>query len=193
MTRRRLTEDEVALWRQVADTTERLRPSGSPLPPIMPKPKPRKPVQSHIPDFSLGSHAPSAMPGHDLLPPVADRVAKAPITMDRKTFGKLKRGKLIPEGKLDLHGMTMDRAHPRLTSFIMKAHADGKRLVLVITGKGRHGDDGGPIPVRHGILRHQVPQWLSTPPLSQMVLQVAQAHLKHGGGGAYYVYLRRQR
>jgi DNA-nicking Smr family endonuclease len=41
------------------------------------------------------------------------------------------------------------------------------------------------------VLRHQVPVWLQQPPLGAMVLQVAEAHLKHGGSGAYYVYLRR--
>ncbi|WP_150121448.1 Smr/MutS family protein, partial [Sulfitobacter sp. HI0023] len=45
----------------------------------------------------------------------------------------------------------------------------------------------------HGVLRHQVPQWLSAPPLGGLVLQVTPAHISHGGGGAYYVYLRRQR
>ena len=47
--------------------------------------------------------------------------------------------------------------------------------------------------VRDGVLRHQVPQWLSMPPLSALVLQITQAHVSHGGGGAYYVYLRRNR
>jgi DNA-nicking Smr family endonuclease len=113
--------------------------------------------------------------------------------MDNKSFGKLKRGKLRPEGRIDLHGMTLDRAHPALKHFIQTSHRNGKRLVLVITGKGKQRDDGGPIPVRYGVLRHQVPQWLSSPPLSSVVLQVAQAHISHGGSGAYYVYLRRQR
>jgi DNA-nicking Smr family endonuclease len=113
--------------------------------------------------------------------------------MDKRAFTKLKRGKLAPEGRLDLHGMTLDRAHPALTRFILSSHKQGKRLVLVITGKGKMRDNGGPIPVRHGVLRHQVPQWLQMPPLSQAVLQVSQAHISHGGGGAYYVYLRRQR
>ena len=146
-------------------------------------------------DFrSLGIGAkPATAVSHDLSPALPDRLAKAPLKMDRKTHGKLKRGKMAPEGKLDLHGLTMDQAHPRLVSFILKAQADGKRLVLVITGKGKHRDDGGPIPVRHGVLRHQVPHWLSVPPLAQAVLQVAEAHIKHGGGGAYYVYLRRNR
>jgi DNA-nicking Smr family endonuclease len=43
-----------------------------------------------------------------------------------------------------------------------------------------------------GVLRHQVPLWLRQPPLGQAVLQVSEAHLKHGGSGAYYVYLRRR-
>ena len=89
--------------------------------------------------------------------------------------------------------MTLDRAQGVLSQFIMSAHGSGKRLVLVITGKGKKRDEGGPIPVRHGVLRHQVPQWLSVPPLSMMVLQVSEAHASHGGGGAYYVYLRRNR
>ena len=65
--------------------------------------------------------------------------------------------------------------------------------MLVVTGKGKDRDTGGPIPVRHGVLRHNVPQWLRMPPLASLVLQITEAHLKHGGGGAYYVYLRRQR
>jgi len=132
-------------------------------------------------------------PGHNLAPAIHDQIRQAPVQMDQKSFGKLKRGKLRPEGKLDLHGMTLERAHPALTGFVMSAHASGKRLILVVTGKGKQRDEGGPIPVRHGVLRHQVPQWLQMQPMKSVVLQVAQAHISHGGGGAYYVYLRRHR
>lgn len=192
MTRRRLSDEEIALWRKVAETAESLRPEGKPYDAPMPKPKPKKKAMRSVPSFDIGA-ASNRSSAHDIAPPVSERVNKAPIRMDRKTHGKMKRGKLSPEGKLDLHGMTMDQAHPRLVSFILRAQADGKRLVLVITGKGKHRDEGGPIPVRFGVLRHQVPHWLSVPPLAQAVLQVAEAHLKHGGGGAYYVYLRRNR
>jgi DNA-nicking Smr family endonuclease len=130
---------------------------------------------------------------HDLVPSLPEQMRQSPVQMDSKAFGKLKRGKMRPEGRIDLHGMTLDRAHPALTKFILGSHAKGRRLVLVITGKGKMRDEGGPIPVRHGVLRHQVPQWLSMPPLSSAVLQVSQAHISHGGGGAYYVYLRRHR
>jgi DNA-nicking Smr family endonuclease len=105
----------------------------------------------------------------------------------------MKRGKVAPEGRLDLHGMTLDRAHPALVRFILTAQASGKRLVLVITGKGKPADQPGPIPVPHGVIKHQVPHWLSIPPLAQAVLQISPAHVSHGGAGALYVYLRRPR
>ncbi|UYV37305.1 Smr/MutS family protein [Rhodobacteraceae bacterium D3-12] len=198
MTRRKLSEEEIALWRKVSQTAERLHPEGKPHEAPIPKPKPKpskRPIahpMAQMGGFEMG-RAPSKPGAHDLVPPVSERLATAPVKMDRKAHAKLKRGKMKPEGKLDLHGMTLDQAHPRLLSFILRAQADGKRLVLVITGKGKHRDEGGPIPVRYGVLRHQVPHWLSVPPLAQAVLQVAEAHLKHGGGGAYYVYLRRNR
>ncbi|WP_415012065.1 Smr/MutS family protein [Amaricoccus sp.] len=112
--------------------------------------------------------------------------------MDRRRFDKLRRGRLEPEERLDLHGMTLERAHSALTGFVLGAHVRDLRLVLVITGKGR-GDESGMTPHRHGILRHSVPHWLSAPPLVGCVLDVVPAHQRHGGGGAYYVYLRRRR
>jgi len=189
MKRRKLAPDEVELWRKVADRTERLAPQPFQPDAALPTPALRK-AQNVV----LGKPQPKPRnPPHDLVPSLPDQIRQTPVQMDQKSFGKLKRGKLRPEGRIDLHGMTLDRAHPALTRFILSSHGKGRRLVLVITGKGKQRDEGGPIPVRHGVLRHQVPQWLSMPPLSSAVLQVAQAHISHGGGGAYYVYLRRHR
>lgn len=194
MSRRRLRPDEVELWRKVTDTAQAMHPARKPGELPLPKPKPVKSTpRPQIERFTLGDKAKGHGPGHDVLPGLRERVAAAPLQMDKKTYGRLKRGKLIPEAKLDLHGMTMDQAHPALTRFILSAQASGKRLVLVVTGKGKHRDDGGPIPTRLGVLRHNVPHWLAQAPLAQAVLQVSEAHLRHGGGGAYYVYLRRQR
>ncbi len=112
------------------------------------------------------------------------------LRMDKRAFGQLKRGKSTPEARIDLHGLTVADAHSALIAFLLRAQSEGLRLVLVITGKGRSGD--GPIPERRGILRRQVPHWLELPPLSQAVLQVVEAHQRHGGSGAFYVYLRRR-
>lgn len=111
--------------------------------------------------------------------------------MDYKSFKKMKRGKSTPEATFDLHGMTVAQAHSALIHFLMTSYSRNMRLVLVITGKGKFQKDTGPIPRQVGILRHQVPQWLRMPPLRDKVLQVSEAHGKHGGSGAYYVYLRK--
>lgn len=196
MTRRRkLRPEEEALWNKVAKTAEPLTPNKSTMD-IDPAPATTKLMPEERNDFTLpvkpirndkGSTA------FDLTPSISKQVDDAPLRMDRKTFGRMRQGRLVPEGKIDLHGMTQDRAHPALAQFILRAHSQRKRLVLVITGKGKQDRGDDLIPVRTGVLRHQVPQWLSVPPLSQAVLQITQAHQKHGGGGAYYVYLRRHR
>lgn len=99
-----------------------------------------------------------------------------------------------PDAKLDMHGMTADRAHAELTAFIHRSHAAGKRLALVVTGKGNAPrEDVGFMPMRQGILKHSLPHWLNNADMRPMILEVTPAHAKHGGGGAFYVYLRRQR
>lgn len=196
MTRKRqLRPDEMALWQEVARRTEPLGPKRkqATMTPDKTLRPPASAPEEAIPAFRLGDLAQGDGTRHDVLPGIAERVAAAPVAMDRKSFHRLKRGKLTPEARLDLHGMTLDHAHGALTGFILRAHGAGKRLVLVVTGKGKDRDDGGPIPVRNGVLRHNVPQWLRLPPLGPLVLQVTGAHIRHGGGGAYYVYLRRRR
>ncbi|MEL6677831.1 MAG: Smr/MutS family protein [Pseudomonadota bacterium] len=131
--------------------------------------------------------------GFTLAPPVEISHSVADPDMDRKRFDTLRRGKLAPQARIDLHGMTADRAHRALISFVLRARSDGLRLILVITGKGKRRDPDAIIPERQGVLRHAVPEWLRQPPTGPMILQIATAHRKHGGEGAYYVYLRRQR
>lgn len=180
MTRRRLTPEEVELWHKVVEHTDRLHPERAPAPVARPKPKPTK---APVP------RAPAQQPPA----PPKSRPAPPSLRMDHSTFGRMKRGRLVPEARIDLHGMTLDAAHPALVRFILRAQSDGKRLVLVITGKGRPGDEAVLYPTPRGILRRQVPHWLDIPPLAQAVLQVTPAHIRHGGDGAFYVYLKRGR
>jgi DNA-nicking Smr family endonuclease len=196
--KRGLSADDKALWDKVAQSTTPLDPPARERP-IMPDPPPQTripdPVQprDRLPAFRIGESA-----SHKPHPPQPDRdlsarLAHAPIRMDHSAFRKMQRGKLKPEGRIDLHGMTLAQAHPALTHFILNAHDAGKRLVLVITGKGKDRDTPDPIPIRHGVLRHQVPNWLHAPPMGAVVLDIREAHQRHGGGGAYYVYLRKPR
>jgi DNA-nicking Smr family endonuclease len=193
MKRRGLSDEDLALWRKVTERTEKLDISSLFRPQIdaaQPMPHALKRAKSALEGKSDASKRKAVS---HLAPSFAAPLGPASVQMDKKVFTRLKRGQIKPEGKLDLHGMTLDRAHPALQRFIMSAYQGQKRLVLVVTGKGKNRDDDGPIPVRYGVLRHQVLQWLNMPPLSSVVMQVSQAHGSHGGGGAYYVYLRRPR
>ena len=89
--------------------------------------------------------------------------------------------------------MTLQQAHPELIGFILKSHAAGCRLVLEITGKGKPGQGEDIIPRRTCVRRHKVPQWLRLASVLSAILEVIPAHVKHGGRGAFYVYLRRRR
>lgn len=215
MSRRRLTDDERELWSRVARTTNRLQPGPSPEPdagrdlrpdpgaPVAPgkmkpvKSKPPAPNAAPIP----GRMAPFRPVGKaaktrvDLSPTIGEHLAKTPVQMDRKIHRTMMRGKLEPEARIDLHGMTVAQAHQALIGFIMRAHGRGFRLVLVITGKGRtkRADDTVAMPARAGALKHEVPHWLRSGLLAPRVMDVRESHRSHGGAGAYYVYLRKPR
>ena len=191
---RHLSAEERALWDMVAKRAEPLDKPAAKLARAKPRaPEVKSPTKTKpLAPFKVGQSVDHSA-DHDLLPSLGQQMRAAPVQMDQKAFGRMKRGKLKPQARIDLHGMTLAQAHPALTGFILRSASAGHRLVLVITGKGKNRDDGGPIPTKFGVLRHQVPQWLAMAPLGALVLQVSEAHIRHGGGGAYYVYLRRAR
>jgi DNA-nicking Smr family endonuclease len=196
--KRGLNDEELELWGRVAQTTRPLHKrtlrvpeavQSPPAPPV-PAPVPQKPIfEGRVlrPDPSLRPQT------HDIARPLSEALREAPVHMDMRQFQRMNRGKLDPEARIDLHGMTLAQAHGALNGFILRAHGAGMRLVLVITGKGKTVADDGPIPRRQGALKQDVPQWLRMAPLAGLVLELREAHVKHGGSGAYYVYLRRGR
>jgi len=105
--------------------------------------------------------------------------------IDRNTAERFRKGDYPIDANLDLHGMTRDKAHGALVTFIESHYARGSRCLLVITGKGR-GEN-------MGVLREALPSWLQTPALRPMILAFDMAKQKHGGAGAYYILLKRKR
>lgn len=188
----KLTPDDRETWGRVAQT-------------LTPISKPKSPPNS------IDTQRRSVVPvsevdhGQPVLPKKAISNPKSPPIepfskvsssneLDGRTYDRLRKGKIKPDRRIDLHGMTAARAHAALKTFISTASADGCRMVLVITGKGqRRHDTGGSIPTRKGVIRESLPQWLAMAPLRGLVLQSHQAQIKDGGGGAFYVYLRRRR
>ena len=189
MSRRKLSTAEKDLWRQVVESTSPLKKLRSDTFLTASKnPKLEKSNRKKSPHFEIGSNAPRQAATAIPTPP-----SKLNVKMDHKAYAKMRRGKLVPEAHIDLHGLTVAKAHPTLNHFIQSAYAQGLRLILVITGKGKPNDEFDFATEGRGILRKQVPLWLTIGPLSRCVLQVQQSHARHGGAGAFYVYLKKNK
>ncbi|HMJ45152.1 MAG TPA: Smr/MutS family protein, partial [Pseudolabrys sp.] len=122
------------------------------------------------------------------MPRVAKPEAPPLAPLGRRERSQLSRGRKEIDARLDLHGMTQVRAHRALSGFLQRAHSDGLTFVLIITGKGKMGAES-----ERGVLRRQVPQWLSLPEFRSLVVGFEEAHVGHGGEGALYVRIRRSR
>lgn len=107
--------------------------------------------------------------------------------LGRRMRTRVARGKESIDGRLDLHGLTQSEAHTALLRFLRAATALDARIVLVVTGKGGRGEG------ERGILKRQVPQWLSLPEFRALIIGFEQAHVAHGGEGALYIRVRRTR
>ena len=116
-----------------------------------------------------------------------------PSGVNGATEDRLRRGMLEPDAKLDLHGMTEAAAYRALAKFLTGARQRGNRLILVVTGNGnpRKEESASWMTSPHGVLKQMVPRWLKEPELAAMIASTKTAHVRHGGGGALYVYLRK--
>ena len=180
--KRALSEEERALWDSVAKQTKPLRkkPRLAKAAPQTEAPVAAKPVAAPL----QASHAKPSRPAKPELPSAPPPLAP----LGRRERSQLSRGRKEIDARLDLHGMTQTRAHRVLSDFLHRAHSDGLTFVLVITGKGKMGAES-----ERGVLRRQVPQWLSLPEFRTLVVGFEEAHIGHGGAGALYVRIRRVR
>ncbi len=111
---------------------------------------------------------------------------RMPGAVDGATIERLRRGQVMIEARIDLHGLDQKQAFESLMSFIDLSARKGRRALLVITGKGSAGQGGG-------VLRRNVPIWLRSSSVATRILTIVPAHTRHGGEGALYVLLRRER
>lgn len=205
---RALTEQERALWAQVAATvTPRERPSDrrkrdASAEPIEGAAKPEA-AQATPETVPAGPSTGDRRPQEASQKPPAPRVSLPPplAPIERRLKQRLSRGQREVDAKIDLHGLRQEEAHAVLRRFILGAHARNAGLILVVTGKGgtktgsrNAADDAGSFGFfrsERGVLNRLVPLWLSDPDLRRFVIGFEQASAAHGGSGALYVRIRR--
>ncbi len=147
-----------------------------------------------MPVFDAGPQAEEPPRARSLpLPvPVQPKVRTLPplAGIEKRMVKEVARGSRAIDARIDLHGMRQAEAHGALNGFLHRAHANGAKLVLVITGKGGGIDGFGE---ERGVLKRMVPHWLADPVLRRLVIGFENAGRGHGGEGALYVRLRRMR
>jgi DNA-nicking Smr family endonuclease len=195
-----LSDEERALWEHAARDLKPLKDKPQRVLARTEEPAPARPHAAHPaspkreperrPAESARSHTERSAP------PLSD--------LDRRKTRRVGSGKVEIEGRIDLHGMRQSEAHAALHRFLRSAHAQDKRWVLIITGKGAPLDRslsrmmapadeteiGGE---QRGVLRRNVPRWLAEPELRSIVVGYSSAAIRHGGEGALYVQLRKRR
>ncbi|ADM08982.1 smr domain protein [Parvularcula bermudensis HTCC2503] len=183
---RRLQPGEAALWARVADTVTPL--PGTPRP-SRPDPSPSG-LTRESPTRATRPPAPPTLSGPSRGP------LSPPSVLGRGDKGmvrRVSRGRLTIDATLDLHGLRQEEAEAALHRFIHTRRHRGDRVVLIITGKGRPSSlskpEEGPFAVR-GILRRRFLEWIDQRGLREHLSAVEPAHQKHGGGGAFYLFLR---
>jgi len=177
---RRLTDEEIELWANVARSVARRR--GAKLP-TSSQPKPE--AQPKLaPAAARVAAAPSARPTKPAPLPLAP--------LERRLKRELRRGRSAIDDALDLHGLNQAAAHHALRGFLSRAQAHGAKLVLVVTGKGKAADASHSWSDEPGVLRRLAPHWLREPDMRSIVLGFEEAGPAHGGSGALYVRIRRR-
>ena len=183
MSRRQLNDAERALWSRFAHSVTPLRPS----------PKSAKPATTlPVKPSKLGETVPPARPRASARDGMLRSAAKSPplAPLGRRFKQQVSRGRAPIDARIDLHGLTQTQAHAALLRFLRGAQADGARIALIVTGKGSVARDAE---TGRGVLRRHVPLWLALPEFRQFIVGFEDAHVGHGGEGALYVRLRRER
>lgn len=200
---RRPTADEVDLFGKVlrdaqpiesdrhADHAVTPDPVPDPSAPAEPSETLQKPAEHASPATPRAPAPPEVLPSH-----LQEHAHGGAPGMDRRLQLRLKRGQVPIEARIDLHGMSREKAHVALNGFLARQEALGRRCVLVITGKGRpdwHRPTWGAEEREIGVIRRALPGWLRDYPNKERVLAFTSAQPQDGGKGAWYVLLRRRR
>lgn len=179
MSRRRVSDDERALWRGFARGVKPLRRGAEVEFDVVPD----RPAHHMSESPQSISRVDSKQRSTAKRPPVLAQ-------FDRRLRQRVARGHAQIDARLDLHGMTQTQAHAALLHFLIQAQAQDAKIALVVTGKGTGGATGSA--AERGVLRRQVPLWLSLPEFRRFIVSFEKAHGAHGGEGALYLRLRRR-
>ena len=109
---------------------------------------------------------------------------------------KQKKNKNLKVRSIDLHGYTLDEANKTIEDFINKAFSENINKLIIVTGKGLHSENEKDPYVSKdlGILKYSVPEFINNnASLMKMINEITDAKIEDGGGGAFYIFLKKNK
>lgn len=178
MVRRRLTDEEEALWSALTRSVRPMRPGAV-----------RRTVTE---DVSLPPPPKTRLTPAPRQAIVAPPPRKPAAVLDTGWEKRIRSGSIMPDMSIDLHGHTLAAAHVQLNQALSSALARDVRIILVVTGKPPKVKAVTDMS-RRGAIRGEIGHWLETSPYADRIASVRVAHPRHGGDGALYLILRRNK
>ena len=117
-----------------------------------------------------------------------------------KTNKMLRKGQISIDKKIDFHGKILTEAEDEFHNTVLESYNQKKRCLLFVTGKGLHkqknifDDNLNKSPkLYYGKIREAFLNWVIKPELAKYILSIEKADFAHGGDGAFFVYLRKNK
>ena len=109
----------------------------------------------------------------------------------------IKKGSFHIDKKIDFHGKSLLESEDQFNNTIIESYNSGQRCLLFVTGKGlfksKNYEESYKPKLYHGIIRASFIEWVRSKKFSKYILSFEQALIEHGGDGAFYVYLRKNK
>ena len=109
----------------------------------------------------------------------------------------IKKGSFHIDKKVDFHGKSLLESEEKFNNTIIESYNSAKRCLLFVTGKGlfkpKNYEESYKPKLYHGIIRASFIEWARSKKFSKYILSFEQASIEHGGDGAFYVYLRKNK
>jgi DNA-nicking Smr family endonuclease len=174
-----ISEEDEALFAEAVQGVQPLEGGGRDVPLAVPSAQPQvMPEADYLHDFLRGKF--------EFALEYTEEFFEGHVRgLDPLVRGKLRAGQYSSEAHVDLHGLNAEQACQALVLFLGSAFQKGQRTVIVVTGRGKNSPDG------QSILRQHSRDWFTRDPLKRIVLAFCTARPHDGGGGAFYVLLRK--
>jgi len=117
-----------------------------------------------------------------------EKLPNKDIKLDKKILLKIR--------SIDLHGYTLEQANKSIENFIIKSYQEKINKLIVVTGKGIHSqNEKDPYVSKDlSILKYSVPEFISNNKnLMKIIYEMKDAKIEDGGGGAFYIFLKKKK